>query len=195
MGDNPIIDSDITKQQALAQNPNKPKAPKEILDQQELLSVTYFSFDSKLHRGQIVIHRDLSNDIIDLFKLALDIKFPVAKVVPSAHPDYLWDPQKLVIRDNYTHGFTYRFSARTGKLSMHSKGRAIDINPMQNPFIRYQDDEQIIFPKDAKWDPSIKGTLHKDNEIVRFLESRGWEWGGHWTPETGRTDYMHLLKP
>ncbi len=189
-----IVDSNITLNEALANNPEKPPCPAKILAQQKLVTVHYYGFDEKLHRGQIVIHKDLALDISGMFELSVKIKFPIAKVLPSAHPDYLWDPEKLIIGDNVTCGYTYRYIADTAKLSLHAYGKAIDINPLQNPYIRYKDGEEIIFPPNSKWDPKQPGTLYKDHPLIKFMEARGWEWGGHWTVAMGRTDYMHLQK-
>lgn len=190
----PIIDSDISLEQALAQNPAGPQYPQAILDQQRLLTVRYYSFDRKLHQGQIVVNEAVVGDTEELFRLITELIFPVAKVVPIAAPGYEWDEQKLVVEENVTSGFEYRFIKDTNRLSLHAKGLAIDINPQQNPYIRYQDGKEIIWPPEAKWDPSKPGTLSKNHEIVQFMEGWGWEWGGDWGPDTGRTDYMHFQK-
>lgn len=81
-----IIDSSITFKQALAQYPDKPAVPKDILKQLDLVDVVYFSFDHKLHRGQIVIHKDLVDEVKVMFELAVEIRFPFAKVVPNSPP-------------------------------------------------------------------------------------------------------------
>lgn len=192
--DNIIIDSSIDLKQALAPSPDKPAPPKEILDQLELITVEYFSFDDKLHRGQIVINEQLASDVKAMFELAEETKFPISKVVPNAHPEYNFDTKKLVFDHNVTYSFGYRKVKDSDKLSLHSYGRAIDINPLQNPYIRYRDGKEIVFPPDSKWNPKKPGTLHKNNELIKFMESRGWEWGGHWTKQDGVIDYMHLQK-
>lgn len=149
--------------------------PRKILDQLKLVDVEYISFDHKLHRGQIVIHKYLVDEVKMMFELAVEVKFPIAKVVPNSHPDYKWDTKKLVIENNVTGGFGYRKIKGTDKLSLHSYGRAIDINPLQNPYIRYKNSEEIVFPPNTKWNPKRPGTLHKNNPLVKFMESKGWE--------------------
>jgi len=189
-----IIDSNISLKEALKQNPDKPEPSQEILDQQVLLDVEYFSFDGRLHRGQIVLHKELVGDVNAMFELVVETRFPISKVVPNAHPEYNFDTKKLVFDHNVTYGFGYRKVKDTDKLSLHAYGRAIDINPLQNPYIRYRDGQEIIFPPKTKWNPKIPGTLTKDAEIIKFMKSRGWQWGGHWTKQGGVTDYMHLQK-
>jgi len=63
------------------------------------------------------------------------------------------------------------------KLSYHSWGRAIDINPVQNPYIR----GEVVLPPGAVRDAERPGTLLADGAVVAAFESRGWTWGGRWT--------------
>lgn len=193
MSKKPIIDSNITLEQALEDNPAKPPCPPEIKDRQRLVTVEYFSFDKKLHQGQILIDIDLVKDVEDAFELIKELKFPIARVVPVAAPKYLWNSKKLVTKGNATNGFCYRFIAGSKRISLHGQGRAIDFNPLQNPHIRYENNEPIVWPHKG-WNPAEPGTLHAQHPIVEFFISRGWEWGGNWTHESGRTDYMHFDK-
>ena len=49
-------------------------------------------------------------------------------------------------------------------------------------------------PENGVYDPSAKGTLTSDHPLVLLMKELGWEWGGDWTPETGREDYQHFQK-
>lgn len=188
-----IIDSALSAQQAIRQNPDRP-CPQDMLDSQSLLSVEYIGFDANLHKGQIVIDKAVGKEVMEFFRLALDMEFPIAKVVPLSHPDYLWSGHK-VLSDNVSAGFDFRPIKDTKKLSLHSYGRAMDINPEQNPYILYKHDKKIVYPKGAVWDPNAPGTLTSDHPLVLLMENYGWQWGGHWTPESGRSDYQHFQKP
>jgi peptidoglycan LD-endopeptidase CwlK len=188
-----IVDSNITPEQAIRANPSKGQCPARILRQQCLLTVHYVGFDGQLHRGQIVVHEDATTDIHDFFALAEKLTFPISGVVPLAHPDYTWDRDQTVLRANLTYGFNYRPVHGTGRLSDHSHGLAIDVNPMQNPYIRHGD-KPLHWPS-VVWSPKAPGTLTATHPLVRLMESRGWTWSGHEhvTPE-GHTviDYMHF---
>lgn len=190
-----IIDSNLTPAQAIRANPAKDKCPPHILKQQCLLAVHYYGFDGMLHRGQIVVHEDLTTDLHDFFELTQQLRFPIAKVVPLAHPDYEWDKDKTVLQDNLTYGFNYRTVHGTERLSDHALGRAIDVNPMQNPFIR-QSNDQLRWPP-IHYSPDTPGTFTSDSPLVKFLESRGWEWGGRGkisSEGAKQVDYMHFSK-
>lgn len=188
-----VIDSRLTPSQALAQNPDGLVCPPDILGDLGLMEVRYLSFDGQLHQGQIVVQRAIMAEVEAFFRMALALQFPIAKVIPPSAPEYRWDKHKLVEQDNITYGFAYRTIAGTKKLSLHAYGRAFDVNPQQNPYIRYQNGKAITWPS-TKWDAAKAGTLHAEHPLVRLMEGYGWEWGGHWLKSSGRTDYMHFQK-
>lgn len=158
--------------------------PKEIENDLRLVQVQYFSFDNKLHTGQLVIHKDLVNDIEWIFEKLKEKKFPIEKVVPVV--EYNWSDD-FSMANNNTSAFNYRFVANTTKLSNHANGRAIDINPLQNPQII----DGISSPEGAVYNPKAKGTITENSIVVKLFKQRGWSWGGDWKT---RTDYQHFEK-
>jgi len=191
----PIVDSNLSWDQALAQNPNYP-APQDIIDSQKLLTVTYYSFDHKLHSGQIVVAKSVSHDVEDFFDKARQIHFPIAHAIPAADPRYQWSDDKMMA-DNNTSGYNYRTIAGRPTLSNHAKGLAFDVNTFLNPYIYINSAGQVINdPPGATYDPSRPGTLSADHPLVKFMQKRGWTWGGSWTLETDQViDYQHFEKP
>lgn len=162
------------------------KAPKAIVDSLTLLKVEFYDFQGKLNHGYLVVNIELEDDVRELFELIKSSKFPIDKVVPIVH--YEWDDDASMQANN-TSAFNYRTIEGTNRLSHHATGRAIDINPFQNP-VMYSDGK--ISPKGAKYNPKVPGTLTADSEIVKFMKSRGWRWGGDWT---SFKDYHHFDKP
>lgn len=190
------IDSNLSPQQAIRPNPAKGYCPKHVLSQQCLLTVHYWGFDGQTHRGQIVVHQDVTTDVHDFFELAERVQFPFAGVVPLAHPDYLWDKDKTVLQGNLTYGFNWRTVFGTTVLSQHARGLAIDVNPLQNPYQAVGNGANAHWPPTA-YDPRAPGTLRADSPLVEFMEARGWVWGGHQYNIHGvgvATDYMHFEK-
>lgn len=180
-----IIDSNYALEDILRQRQSMP-APKKILKRQRLVNVLYYSFDKKLHKGQIVVDVSLVNDIEGAFDLIYKIKFPVQSVISIIDRRFMSNDDKSMSFNNSS-GFNYRTISRTVKLSNHAFGRAIDINPFLNPFIG-----DFIQPEGATYDPSVPGTITKDGKIVNYFKKRGWTWGGVWID---RKDYMHFEKP
>lgn len=149
-----------------------------------IVDVQYFSFDNKLHQGQIIIHKKLVKDIILIFEEIKEKKFPVTKVIPIVK--YNWDDERSM-EDNNTSAFNYRFIAGTTKLSNHSFGTAIDINPLFNPYIR----KDLIQPAGSVYNPQKEGTITANSFLVKEFKRLGWIWGGDWKD---RKDYQHFEK-
>jgi len=185
----PIIDSKMTESDAF--DGLDPKCPKEIRERQEVVKLKYYSADGKIHQGQLVIDAALKNDIKKVFALALKERFPIYSVIPISgkrfRKDGRWDDE-LSMAANNTSAFNYREITGGGRLSNHASGRAIDINPFQNPYIK----DGIVLPHGAKYDPSIAGTFTSDHPIVRAFLQLGWVWGGNWTSPK---DFQHFEKP
>ncbi len=187
-----IVDSNLFVDQALAQNPSN-VCPDHILKTIGLMEVRYLGFDGHRHIGQIAVAQTVMSEVEAFFRQALEIKFPIAKVIPAADPRYAWNDEKLMA-DNVSSGFNYRLIAGSNKPSKHGLGLAFDINPRQNPYIRFINSREIIRPEGAVWNKEAPGTLHADHSLVKLMEGFGWEWGGRWTPQSGRTDYQHFQK-
>ncbi len=171
-----IIDSSCTLEEAIIHCQTS-TPPIEIVQRQRLIPVEYYSFDGKLHKGQYVIDQDLAEDVKEAFKVIRETHFPISLVDPTS------------TSTETSAGFFYRVNtSNPNELSKHAYGRAIDINPMTNPYIR----GDFRKPEGAKYNPSLSGTLTGDSPIVKFFKERGWEWGGDWTD---RVDYMHFEKP
>jgi len=182
----PIIDSNLEERAAKAQNPFS-VCPEEILSSQVLVSIQYWSFDNRLHRGQIVTHQKLVEDILRVFKEIEKKKFPIQSVIPAADPRFMWD-DNVMMKENNTSCFNYRAIEGTTNLSYHAFGCAVDINPRLNPYINKQG---IINPTGATYDPEIPGTITENSFLVRLFDSLGWEWGGRWKDSK---DWQHFQK-
>ncbi|MCK9209178.1 MAG: M15 family metallopeptidase, partial [Salinivirgaceae bacterium] len=70
----------------------------------------------------------------------------------------------------------FRYVAGTTRYSNHAFGKAVDINPFNNPVI-YADGK--ISPNGAKYQPKKDGTFSKEHPIVKKFIELGWRWGGN----------------
>lgn len=178
-----IIDSDITLEKALEGS----DAPKEIIDELEIVSVEYYSYDSLLHRGQIVLNKSVKSDIIEVFEFVKSQKFLIEMVIPVKFdmPNGMTSMAGL----NNCYMFHYRTIAAGSKsLSRHAKGEAIDFNPFFNPYISTS---KKIIPQGAVYEADKVGTILKNSPLVKKFKSLGWTWGGDWVTTP---DYMHFEK-
>lgn len=183
---NPIVDSNITLSEAL-----RKYAPARFKKRQRLVDVLYYSFDGRIHKGQLVIDERLAGDIKKVFQVVLEAKFPIKSVIPISHDRFFddgkWNGDGQSMLSNNTSAFNYRRATGSKKLSMHAYGFAIDINPLQNPYIK----RRIVLPPGAVYDIRKPGTLTYNSSVVKTFIRLGWTWGGNWK---SLKDYQHFEK-
>lgn len=175
----PIIDSSIPPEGALAGK----DIPMEIKENLILVEVSYVSFDNLLHIGQLVVHKRVAEEVVEIFDQLAKMKFPIQHIIPIGN--YNWDDD-LSMAENNSSAFNYRVIHGTERLSNHSYGLAIDINPVQNPYVR---GDGSTVPPGATYDTAKPGTITSD--IASLFKSYGWEWGGDWQHK----DWQHFEKP
>ena len=175
-----IIDSEIEFEEAVSGK----SIPQSIIENLRLINVYYFGFDERLHKGQLVAHKDVVLDLIEIFEFIRETKFPVAKVIPISN--YSWSDEQSML-DNNTSSFNYRYISGTRVISNHASGLAIDINPSLNPYIKNGN----TLPSNCKYDTSKPGTITAESQLVIEFKSRGWQWGGNWK---SLKDYQHFEK-
>jgi len=175
-----VIDSDVAFEEAVAGI----SIPQSILENLRLVDVYYYGFDEKIHKGQLVVHRVVVLDVIEIFELIRESRFPIGKVVPISK--YGWSDEKSM-RDNNTSAFNYRFISGSRVISNHAAGLAIDINPALNPYIKNGNS----LPENCIYDTTKVGTISASSELVKEFKQRGWEWGGDWK---SLKDFQHFEK-
>lgn len=166
----------------LAQSLQTSAAPPQILSNQTLLDVPFVDFEGEERVGQIVVARDVADDVAAIF--AEIYGFPIAQITPLV--SFNWRDDASMEANNCS-GFNYRAKVGKSELSAHALGRAVDINPRQNPYVK----GELILPAGAIYDETAVGTLLPNGIVVRAFEKRGWEWGGRWTR---LLDYHHFEK-
>ena len=168
--DGEIVDSAMTPGEAILDH-LPAGCPRALAERQALVDVDYYSFDGKLHRGQIVVDRELAGDVRAAFALLAAERFPVQSVIPISA--FGWDDERSMQANN-TSGFNYRDVTGSRVLSNHACGFAFDLNPRLNPYVR----EDVVQPAGAVHDATRPGTLTGDAEVTGRLKALGWRWGG-----------------
>lgn len=179
--ENIIIDSNMT----FAEATKGTEAPKPLLDSLRLLDVEYYSFDKKLHKGQILVHKLIKDEVIIFFDKAKSIRFPIHSVIPIVK--FGWSDEKSMAANNSS-AFNFRKVEGSDKLSNHAYGLAIDINPFNNPVI-YSNGR--ISPEGAVYNEDGEGVFTADHPLVKGMKRQGFRWGGDWNT---LKDYHHFDK-
>ncbi len=176
-----IVDSNISLSEAVEGT----TAPDSIIKELVIVDVEYFSTDSLLHRGQIVVNRKIEQEVRQIFEYIKSIKYPVESVMPIKFD--LPGGNTSMAGLNNTYSFHYRAAAGNSKsLSRHSRGLAIDFNPFDNPYISKNGK---VIPEGSSYDPTKSEALTRESDLVKRLISLGWTWGGNWS---NSKDYMHF---
>ncbi len=160
------------------------------LDDLRWLTVAYRGFDGRRRVGPIVVHEAVAGDVRWAFRQLYRAGFPIERVaLPRRFRDLprseTWDDTR-----NVTSGFNCRPVTDGTSWSQHAYGLAIDINPLQNPYVR---GNGSVLRRAARpyRDRSLDrpGMIREGDVVVRAFDAIGWEWGGRW-----RTlkDYMHF---
>jgi hypothetical protein len=162
--------------------PGCPVAPEDL----RLLTLTHWGFDGELHRSELVIHEDQARAVKEAFRALFKARFPIKRM--RLVDVYGGDDDRSMAANN-TSGFNCRTVEGSSSWSEHAYGRAIDINPIQNPAV---EGGRVSPPAGARYlDRSgrSKGLIRADDAVVRAFASIGWGWGGYWT---SFKDYQHF---
>ncbi len=153
------------------------------------LTLTFRDFHHETRTGTLIVHRDLADEVVRLFRALYDHGFQIERMVPIE--EYGGDDNASMAANN-TSAFNCRdVTGKPGVFSNHSWGRAIDINPLTNPYVK---GDQVLPPAGRKYLDRTKafpGSILKNGFVVREFEKAGWTWGGRW-PD--RQDYQHFEK-
>ncbi len=186
---NPFIVSRLSAEEVFGHILSEHPEAKGILERQELVNVKYLDKSKQVCQGQMIVDRELAGEVKELFNHMLTRAFCLEKVIPIQSQQFNNDDETSMQANNSS-AFNFRYVANTERLSLHAFGFALDINPRDNPL---QKDGITLAPKGAIRDESNSETFTAEHFVVKWLEDRGWEWGGRWIEPY--SDYHHFQKP
>ena len=152
-----------------------------------LVTATYWGFDKRAHTGRIVVHRDVAADVLAVLRRLYAARFPIRRMVPV--DAYGGSDYRSIEADN-TSAFNCRYVDGTTRWSEHAYGRAIDLNPIENPYVTssgttsHRASRRLL--RRAPYRP---GMAVEGGAVVRAFDAVGWGWGGRWS---GARDYQHF---
>jgi hypothetical protein len=151
-----------------------------------LLTLSYRRFDGKARLGRLIVHADVAHDMVEVFRTLYRARFPIRRMVPV--DAYGASDFRSIEADN-TSAFNCRFVDGTNRWSEHAYGRAIDVNPIENPYVssgRTSHPASVRYLDRSRRRP---GMAHEGGVLVRAFDGIGWGWGGRWTSVK---DYQHF---
>lgn len=159
------------------------------LDDLSYLQIRYIDFSHNIADGEMIVHKSLAKEVLEIFEMLFEAEYEIEKIKLCDKYD---GDDEASMADNNSSAFNFRNVAGTQELSMHALGRAIDINPLYNPYIVGED----ISPSNSlPYVDRSKDFSHKINHhdlAYKVFASKGWKWGGDWE---NSKDYQHFYKP
>ena len=156
------------------------------------IRVLHYNKDREVLEGELICHKDIADDLLAIFQELYKAAYPIERMVLIDEYDA---DDEASMRANNTSAFNFRYASGMKRLSSHSTGMAIDINPLYNPLVRHREGQTRVFPTTAaaymdrtKYFPY---KIEKGDLCYRLFKKYGFSWGGEWR---NSKDYQHFEK-
>ena len=156
------------------------------------LRVLHYNKDREIFEGELICHKDIAEDLLAIFQELYKAAYPIERMVLIDEYDA---DDEASMRANNTSAFNFRYASGMKRLSFHSTGMAIDINPLYNPLVKHREGQTRVFPTTAaaymdrtKYFPY---KIEKGDLCYRLFKKYGFSWGGDWKSSK---DYQHFEK-
>jgi hypothetical protein len=156
------------------------------VEQLRAVEVSHWGVDGAVHRGRLIVDGAHAERMVAAFRDLYAARFPIQQMVPI---DRYGGDDQASMRANNTSAFNCRYVSGTTSWSEHAYGRAIDVNPLVNPYVKgtsVDPPEGAPYADRSRTDP---GMIHAGDAAVRAFAAQGWAWGGSWS--NGK-DYQHF---
>lgn len=162
------------------------------------LKMLHMNFNNDIQVGEMIVNKSVADEVLGIFKSLFSDGYQIYSMYLI---DDFWEKNAGTadwnsIEANNTSCFCYRAATGGSKLSKHALGRAIDINPMQNPYVTYKDGKPQYSHSNAKDYVSNRSSkkahvITTSDKAYKAFTKKGWTWGGNWSSPK---DYQHFQK-
>jgi hypothetical protein len=156
------------------------------LDALAHVTFTHLGFDGEAHAGAIVVAASVADAVLDVFRRLYAARFPLAK---ARLIDEYGASDDASMADDNTSAFNCRAITGGTSWSEHSYGDAVDINPVENPYVS---GATVLPPAGAAYTDrgdERPGMIVDPGPVTGAFRVHGWTWGGTWTSPK---DYQHF---
>jgi hypothetical protein len=151
-----------------------------------LLTLSHRRFDGRVGTGRLIVHADVARDVVAVFRRLYLARFPVRRMVPV--DAYGGSDFRSIEADN-TSAFNCRYVDGTRRWSEHAYGRALDLNPIENPYVSGGTTSHRASVPYLDRSRRRPGMALEGGAAVRAFDAIGWGWGGRWSSVK---DYQHF---
>jgi poly-gamma-glutamate capsule biosynthesis protein CapA/YwtB (metallophosphatase superfamily) len=183
---------DRTTAERMRGRSHRPGCPVPLADLR-VLTVRHVGLDGRPRTGEVVVATRYADDVVGVFERLYDARWPVRRLRP-VHA-YGGDDDRSMAANNSS-GYNCRRVAGQRQWSKHAYGAAIDLNPVQNPYLRPGRVDPTAGRRFADVDRArdgvpAPGVVRRGDVVVRAFAEIGWEWGG----DFAQPDYQHFAAP
>ena len=159
------------------------------LSRLRLLTVSHYGFDGAVRQGEVVVHEDQVRNLTGVFRALFAARFRIERM--ELVDRYGADDDRSMAANNTSAFNCRRATGSSTRWSQHAYGRAIDINPVQNPWVASGGDDVRPPAGRAYVDRRRvrRGMIVRDDAVVRAFRRAGWGWGGDFRSVK---DYQHF---
>ena len=157
------------------------------LGELRLITLTYRGFDGRDHTGRLIANRSAGSQLVGVFRRLYAARFPIRRMEPVDR--YGGDDYRSIEADN-TSAFNCRAATGSSRWSNHAYGLAIDVNPIENPYIS---SGHTSHPASVPYlDRSRRrpGMAYAGGVLVEAFRGVGWGWGGSWSGSVQDTQHF-----
>jgi hypothetical protein len=164
--------------------PGCPVAPAQL----RLLEMSFVGFNGRARTGSMVVNTQVARSVIRVFAALYAVRFPLRRMVPASR--FGGSDSKSMAADN-TSGFNCRDAVASGarQWSVHAFGEAIDVNPVENPYVFDGGAEPVAGRAFLSRHDVRPGMAVSGGALTSAFASVGWYWGGRWS---SLPDYQHF---
>jgi hypothetical protein len=152
------------------------------------LRLSYVDFNGKPQVGELVCNKTIADDLLSIFRSLYEARYPIRSI--RLVDDFGGDDEVSMKNDN-TSCFNYRRKTGMRALSKHALGLAVDVNPLENPYVRPSGVKPAEAVPFADREKDFPHKIDKNDLCYRLFREHGFSWGGTWRSVK---DYQHFEK-
>jgi hypothetical protein len=150
------------------------------------LRIAYHGFDGRIHTGELIANRSAVPPLKRAFASLYRSRFPIHRM--RLVDDYGGSDYRSIEADN-TSAFNCRRATGQSRWSQHAYGRAVDVNPIENPYVANGRSTHPASRRYLDRSRHRRGMAYAGGALVRAFDRIGWGWGGTWSDPK---DYQHF---
>jgi D-alanyl-D-alanine carboxypeptidase len=158
------------------------------LERLRRVTLSHWNFAGKVRSGVLIVRADVAGEVVSIFGELFRERFPIRRIRPV--DEYDGDDFTSIEADN-TSAFNCRAATGSSEWSHHAYGLAIDLNPLENPYVLDGRTSHTASVPYLDRDRVRRGMVVEGDAVLRAFAAAGWYWGGDWS---NPVDYQHFSK-